>query len=242
MCNDITVELDMSGNYTLAQSEVDALGAGSFDACGETAFTYSLSQTSFDCTEIGTDHYNLTVTDASGNSDNCVVSVTVEDNLAPDMNCVPAFTAVLDAAGNYTGLTAGDLDAGSMDNCDGTAFTIELAPGTPTSFDCTNVGLSYSVQLNGTDSEGNFGICNSIVTIEKDQNFPCTCIQDFEVFNDIPLADGYRYANINVSSAGQVPANGDVHYKAGESVDLLPGFEVILGGEFLGDIGPCDPE
>lgn len=250
MCNDITVELDIAGNYMITPADLAAIGAGTTDACGETAFTYSLSQgdgmggtvsvTSLDCTQLGTDHYTFTVEDASGNTSVCTAGITVEDNLAPDMNCQPTYTVTLDAAGTFVGLTTSDIDAGSMDNCDGSAFTIEFAPGTPTSFDCTNDGLSYSIQLNGTDSQGNLGICNSIITVQIDPAAPCSCTEDNIAINDIPLVDGFRYANIQITSEGQVPVNGDVHFRAGDNVELLPGFEVILGGEFLGDTGPCD--
>ncbi len=238
VCTDITVDLDASGNYDLAGNE-SMLDGGSSDACGETSFTYSTDISMFDCTNLaGPVAVTLTVMDANGNSDDCTANVTVEDNLGPDMECQD-ITVYLDASGGFAGLTAAMIDNGSADACDGASITIDIASGSPTTFDCTNEGMSYTIQLNGTDSNGNLGICNAQVTVEKDPAYPCSCVNDYEVINDVPVPDGLYPANINITSQGLIQVGGNVHYKAGESIDLLQGFEVQLGAQFLGEIGPC---
>ena len=87
-CQDVTVELDIDGNGILTTTEVDN---GSFDNC-DSNLTLSLNQTMFDCDDIGasdstTPVVTLTVTDDFGNSSTCSAIVTVEDNMAPTINC-----------------------------------------------------------------------------------------------------------------------------------------------------------
>ncbi|MDB9961531.1 HYR domain-containing protein, partial [Oceanihabitans sp.] len=53
ICNEITVQLDETGNYTLTQVDINALGAGSSSACGDGDVTFSVDLTSFSCDDIG---------------------------------------------------------------------------------------------------------------------------------------------------------------------------------------------
>ena len=241
-CQDITVDLDMTGNFSLLGNE-SMVDNGSADVCGEAIVSYALDVTSFDCTDLAASvPVVLTVTDESGQTDDCTANVTVEDNLGPDMECQD-FTVSLDAAGNFAGLSPTDIDNGSMDACDGSAITLSIDSGSPTSFDCTNLGMSFTVILNGTDSNGNLGVCSSLVTVQTDPAFPCSCVPDFRIASDTPIPnpvdDGFYPTVIDIETDATVPANGDVHFRAGNSILLLPGFEVILSAEFLAEIGPC---
>jgi len=97
VCQNITVQLDASGNATITASQIDN---GSSDTC--TAVTLSAAgQTSFDCSDIGINNIVLTVTDADGNQDTCTAVVTVEDNVAPTAICQD-ITVQLDASGTAT--------------------------------------------------------------------------------------------------------------------------------------------
>jgi len=49
-----------------------------------------------------------------------------------------------------------------------------------------------------------------------------------------------RRANIKLSTNGWVPANADIEYQAGETVELLPHFEVRTGAVFHAYISPCN--
>ncbi|WP_421920568.1 choice-of-anchor L domain-containing protein [Marinifilum sp.] len=73
-----TVKLDASGNATLAAADVDP---GFLDNCSVTS--RSLSKSDFTTADIGVNTVVLTVQDASGNSTNINVLVTVEDNNDP---------------------------------------------------------------------------------------------------------------------------------------------------------------
>src|SRR5690606_39636654 len=83
------------------------------DACGIESL--ELSQTSFDCSNIGDNTVTLTVTDNNGNTSTCEATVTVEDNVAPNAICVDT-TVILDANGNGS-IVAADIDGGSNDAC-----------------------------------------------------------------------------------------------------------------------------
>lgn len=75
ICQNRTVTLDGSGTITVPASNINNL---STDNCG--IASYTLSPSTFDCSDIGPQTVTLTVTDAAGNSDNCTATVTVNAN------------------------------------------------------------------------------------------------------------------------------------------------------------------
>src|SRR5213079_2184402 len=78
VCQDLSVELGANGQGTIDPAQINN---GSTDACGIASL--SLSQTNFDCTNIGTNSVTLTVTDNNGNSSICTATVTVVDSVLP---------------------------------------------------------------------------------------------------------------------------------------------------------------
>ena len=66
------------------------------------------------------------------------------------------------------------------------------------------------------------------------------CIATLEV-NEVPIPNGTYEVEISISSNGAVPDLGDVLFKAGTSVELLPGFEVSPGGVFEIIMEGCVP-
>ena len=167
ICQDITVQLDASGNASITAGDVDN---GSSDACG--IDTLTVTPTSFTCSNVGANTVTLTVTDNNGNSATCTGTVTVEDTVPPVAICQD-ITVQLDAAGNAT-ITAGDVDNGSNDACG--IDTLTVAPNT---FTCSNVG-SNSVTLTVTDNNGNVSSCGATVTVE-DTVPPVAICQDITV-------------------------------------------------------------
>ena len=112
ICKNATIYVDGTGNATLAVSDVNN---GSSDNCDPAPIMF-LSKTNFTCSDIGAAvPVTLTVTDASGNSTNCLSQVTVLDTVKPVINVKP-FTLILDATGTGT-LLPSDIDNGSFDNC-----------------------------------------------------------------------------------------------------------------------------
>jgi hypothetical protein len=127
LCQNITVQLDASGNVSIDADDIDN---GSNDACG--IDTISIDVTSFDCSNIGANTVVLTVVDVNGNTSTCNATVTVEDNVAPVALCQD-ITVQLDVTGNAT-ITAADIDNGSSDACGIASLAIDNS-----SFDCSDV-------------------------------------------------------------------------------------------------------
>ncbi|XOV67735.1 MAG: T9SS type A sorting domain-containing protein [Fluviicola sp.] len=170
VCQNITVYLDGTGSTTITATDVDG---GSTDNLGITS--YSVNQTSFTCANTGSNVVTLTVEDAAGNSDQCLAVVTVVDSMAPTAVC-QNLTVYLDGAGNAT-ITAGDVDAGSTDNCSLSSLSV-----TPSVFTCADVGVN-NVTLTASDASGNIGSCNATVTV-IDSVTPTAVCQDITVYLD----------------------------------------------------------
>ncbi|MEQ8706902.1 MAG: hypothetical protein RIC19_23420, partial [Phaeodactylibacter sp.] len=152
LCQDVTVQLDASGNGALSTAQVDS---GSGDGCG--IFSLSLDKTAFDCGDVGTNTVTLTATDVNGNTSTCTSTVTVVDNVAPQALCEDV-TVQLDAFGNGA-LSAAQVNGGSNDACDISSLSLSQ-----TSFNCEDVG-SQSVELTVTDLNGNSSTCTVNVTV-----------------------------------------------------------------------------
>ncbi|UOY05313.1 BspA family leucine-rich repeat surface protein [Muricauda sp. SCSIO 64092] len=153
VCGVATLELGSDGTVALDAAAVDN---GSSDTCGNVTLT--VSPNSFTATELGTNTVTLTVTDNSGNEEDCTATVTVEDNLAPTAFCQDT-TVELDTEGSAT-IAVADVDNGSSDNS-GTTVSLSLDR---TSFNCSNVGEN-TVTLTVTDDSGNTASCNAAVTV-----------------------------------------------------------------------------
>jgi PKD repeat protein len=175
ICQDITVQLDATGNVTITAADIDN---GSFDNCGTVTLTIDggANDQTFDCTSVGTQTVTLTVTDANGNSSTCDAQVTIEDNVAPIAICQD-ITVQLDANGEVV-ITSADIDNGSFDNCGSVTLNINGGAADQT-FDCTSVGVQ-TVTLTVTDANGNTSTCDADVTIE-DNVAPTAICQDITV-------------------------------------------------------------
>ena len=175
ICNDITIQLDVLGQASILSSQLDG---GSTDACG--IQSVNAAQTTFDCSDVGANIVEVTVTDINGNSSTCNATVTVQDNVDPNAVCNP-ITIYLDASGNYS-LSETDIDnlsSGSSDNCN----LIKMI--TPSSFDCNDIGTNATT-LRVTDPQGNYDECTTTVTVVDNTN-PTAICQDIIVQLD---ADG----------------------------------------------------
>jgi len=153
LCQDITAQLDANGQVTITGADVDA---GSTDNC--CIASLDVVPSSFTCAELGPNAVTLTVTDASGNTDTCAATVTVEDNVDPVALCQD-ITVQLDGNGQAA-ITAADVDGGSTDNCG-----IASLEALPNSFTCAEIGAN-AVTLIVTDTSGNTDTCEAIVTVE----------------------------------------------------------------------------
>ncbi len=164
VCKNITAYLDNTGKSVITPSMVDN---GSSDNCGG-SIMLSLSKTTFDCTNRGTNTVILTVTDASGNSATCTSIVTIVDNIAPIATCKD-YTLTVNAATGTGTLSAPNLNGGSTDNCSIASYQISkdnVTYGSTLTYTCSDVGVK-TVYFKVTDVAGNSSTCTSQVTIKS---------------------------------------------------------------------------
>ncbi len=167
---DITVSLDANGMVMIAPLDVDN---GSFDNVTATPdLVFSLDVDTFDCTDIGANTVTLTVTDESGNMASDTATVTVEDNLPPNV-IAQDITLQLDALG-MASTQATSVDNGSDDNCEVDTLTIDVQD-----FDCTDIG-DTTVTLTATDPSGNMASDTATITV-VDDIAPIVQVQDITV-------------------------------------------------------------
>jgi photosystem II stability/assembly factor-like uncharacterized protein len=209
ICQDITLQLDASGNASITPSQVDN---GSTDACG--IATLALDISTFDCSDVGANTVTLLVTDVNSNGNTCTATITVEDNVPPVAICQD-LTVQLDANG-FGFINAAQVDNGSSDAC-GIA-TVNVTPNT---FDCNDIGAN-TVTLIVTDVNGNSSNCNATITVEDNLD-PVALCQDITVMLDI---------NGNATIAATDVDNGSNDACGIMSLDVFPDtFDT-------GDIGP----
>ncbi|HSP83769.1 MAG TPA: HYR domain-containing protein, partial [Gillisia sp.] len=82
VCKEFTAQLDASGNVAIFPNDVDG---GSGD--DKEGFTLSLDKDNFDCSNLGPNEVELTVTDSDGLTATCMATVIVEDTVSPTITC-----------------------------------------------------------------------------------------------------------------------------------------------------------
>ncbi|MEY3052000.1 MAG: hypothetical protein RLY31_1785 [Bacteroidota bacterium] len=154
LCQPVTIQLDINGQASLSVAQVDN---GSTDACGiDTMF---LSQTAFDCSQLGPNSVTLTATDIHGNTSTCQTAVTVQDKIKPTIVCKDT-TIMLARLAILNPASVLDV-AASYDNC-GTLLPLSVSPA---QFNCIYDGPN-TVTLTISDGHGNTRICQATVTVD----------------------------------------------------------------------------
>ena len=225
---DITVDLDASGNVTIIPNSVDN---GSTGTCGTELW---LSQTQFDCTEVGTHTLTFRVTDPFGNIDEEMVDVTIEDNLPPTIVTCTQFIGELDANGVFTLSDTSFVEV--TDNCEN--YTVALSK---TNFTCADLGPNQ-VTATFTDPGGNSIDCvNTINIIDvtppvldcRDTVFieldPAT--NSFQLLSNTPSLSTVHVEDIDFGGSPSLPAGHDIIATlVTVNAPVIPAGEVIAGG------------
>ncbi|MBK9452410.1 MAG: gliding motility-associated C-terminal domain-containing protein, partial [Bacteroidetes bacterium] len=167
VCQNITVQLNGSGNATIMASQINN---GSTDACGVASL--ALNITTFSCANVNSNTVILTVTDVNGNSSTCSATVSVEDLVAPTAVCQNV-TVQLNNTGNGS-TTAAAVNNGSSDNCAIASLSLSQS-----AFVCAEVGANTEV-LTVTDVNGNSTTCSTTITVE-DNVAPVALCQNLTV-------------------------------------------------------------
>ena len=159
-CKSATLYLDGDGQAVLDPS---AVNNGSYDPDesydpGCCPVTLQVNPSQFNCTHIGLPQgVTLTVTDNTGNTDNCGTYVIVIDNKAPTVK-TKNINAYLDANGQVS-IAAADVDDGSSDNCGIAGQSVS-----PSSFTCADAGPN-TVTLTVIDIYAQLAAATATVTV-----------------------------------------------------------------------------
>ena len=164
VCQNKTVVLDATGNGSITETDVVLSKS---DNCTTPVIT--LSQSSFDCSNIGPNMATIIADDGNGNTETCTANVTVQDNTAPAPACKTT-TVQLDSSGNYA-LQQADVFAGGADNC----TTVSFFSMAPISVSCTDAGSTVPVAVTVFDASGNQAICTAQVTVADNTSPVATC-------------------------------------------------------------------
>lgn len=171
VCQNRTVNLDGAGNATVTAAQINN---GSSDNCTSNAnVNLTLSKTSFNCSDIGTNTVTLTVTDDATPANpaaTCTATVTVNDNTDPNANCHGTRTFALTTTGPNT-VPPTLVNNNSTDNCGTGALVMTTTP----TVSCANIGTPVTVTLTVKDASNNQDQCTSSVTVTDGVNPTAVC-------------------------------------------------------------------
>ncbi|MEM9921949.1 MAG: hypothetical protein AAF990_27840, partial [Bacteroidota bacterium] len=165
ICMAPTVELDANGMGQITTADVDN---GSSDNCSAT-LNFRLSQSTFDCSDIGMLAITLFAEDDCGNVDSCLVDVNVQDNINPVFtNCPTDVTFTLEPGACRLPY---DFPLSGSDNCtDANDLLLTQLQGPTLGSDLEKETVTtFEFELN--DGNGNTANCTWTVTVLE---FPIT--------------------------------------------------------------------
>ncbi|MCB0532709.1 MAG: HYR domain-containing protein [Lewinellaceae bacterium] len=148
-----TASLNTNGSVTVTAAMFDN---GSFDAECSIA-SWSITPTTFNCTQLGARTVTLTATDVNGNTKSGTATVTITDNIAPNLVC-PANIAVGSCAA-----TVQFSQPTVTDNCTINTSLIQQTAGLP-SGSVFPAGKTIQI-FSCTDASGNTAICSFEVQV-----------------------------------------------------------------------------
>jgi hypothetical protein len=187
VCDEFTVATLTNASNGIAQINASTFDDGSHDnctavkldarrmtaGCGESLVNWT-DKLTFCCEDVGKDvMVSLRVTDANNNSNTCMVTVRIQDKIAPTISCPANITLNCDQDITNLNITG---RATAFDNC---------STNTPTFSDA------------GTLNQCNIGTIRRTWSV-KDNNptsSPVTCVQTITVVNNSPFVE----SNINWS-------------------------------------------
>jgi len=158
VCQNSTAYLDAVGNVTIIATDLDG---GSTDNCA--GLTFSASQTTFTCVDLGANTVTLTATDGNSNTNTCVAVVTVMDTISPTVTCLDNQTE--EAVANCQ-VTLPDYTVAATvfatDNC----TTLPVITQSPVAGTVADLGVT-TVTLTATDGSGNSTNCMFDLTVSS---------------------------------------------------------------------------
>jgi hypothetical protein len=170
VCEDITIQIGTT-------IEPDDIYTTLSDACGVRDESFAVltspivDQIEYDCTSIGTYTVTVYVDDVNDNTEDCTVTVTVEDNTSPSVTC-SSLTVELDATTGMAMIFPSDIATWS-DDC-GSNLSISLSQNifTCADFDGTDDEVDIDIMVTATDDGGTSVTETCVITVED--NTPVT--------------------------------------------------------------------
>ncbi|WP_378179122.1 HYR domain-containing protein [Aquimarina sp. SS2-1] len=169
-CQNVTLQLDENGELVLTEAVINL---GSENNAPTNIVT--IVPDVLDCSNIGDNEITLTLTNVIGNTTNCTAIVTIEDTLAPTIQCRDLSIQLDD--NNRATLAVEDLLIDSVDNC--TVDTINIDQS---AFGLADIGEN-EVTLTITDTSGNVASCVATVTVTAN-DFPFAICQEIAIVLD----------------------------------------------------------
>ena len=125
--------------------------------------TTAVENFDFDCSQLGVNDIEVTVTDSSGNVSTCISQVEVLDVDDPILVCQDA-TVSLDENGMAEVLPEYFIDpVNSFDNCGITITAVDVTDVT-----CADIGTPITVTVFVSDDSGNIASCQATMTVVDD--------------------------------------------------------------------------
>ena len=184
--SNVNVYLNSSGQATLSAFIADSATS---DNC--LIDSIYLSNTSFDCANIGSNPTLLYALDNNGNLDSAQFIVSIIDSIAPVV-ITQNVTLYLDASGSAN-LTAIQVDNGSTDNCDIDTITLSNY-----NFVCADTGVN-TITVTVTDASGNAATQSAQITV-MDTNSPIVMTQNVTIFLDVNGGATVTPSQVDLSS------------------------------------------
>jgi gliding motility-associated-like protein len=190
LCYD-TVQIFLN-QFGIAVVDANQLDSASFDNCGIVSYLINNELVdTFDCTRAGIPTPAiLKVTDAAGNTADCIVTLNIEDEIPPTVICQDVNVFLSNVSGTAT-LQATQVDNGSFDNCNISGFTFNTGLNS-IQYNCSDTGVQV-VTLIVTDVNGNVDSCTATITVK----------------DTTPPALNCRGVNVNLTNAGSVVLQAD---------------------------------
>jgi hypothetical protein len=157
--NDIAVQLNADGSFTLTDQMVTDLISNDLDDCsGVNPNSIVISQMEFSCEDLGVNQLSYALLDNADNLGGAQFTVTVEDNQAP-LAIAQDITVQLDENG-FASISGMDADNGSEDNCTITSRDLSVSE-----FTCDDLG-SVEITMTVADASGNEDTDTFTATVE----------------------------------------------------------------------------
>jgi hypothetical protein len=151
ICQDIIVSANDSCVAIVLPEQVDN---GSYDPDGDSLIMTLLPEGPY---PLGNNEVILTVTDTTGDYDQCIAYILVVDDSVPTV-LTQSITVYLDTNG-MASITPDDIDFGSFDNCGIDTMSLDIY-----NFTCEDIGDNL-VTLTVTDYSGNYSFATDNVTV-----------------------------------------------------------------------------